>query len=325
MSEKTSGPGERVYRSILVPLDGSEAAESVLELARNLAVRSGAAVTLLHVCRPGETDRKQLHSAYIERAAELMQRDIAKLCDTVACFFRGGEATAVPVLKVGEPAAEILSCAREIGASIILMTTHGRTGTSASLMSDITNRVMRTSPIPVWLIRTLNPNEIVCVDWPPKQVLLPLDGSDRAEKVMPYARAYAQLFGAEMVLLRVCDQPDILADYPEGSMSLSWDEHVGRVRDLSKKQCSLYLNEVAANLNKEGLKTRVETLLGSAAEEIIKYVGNNRCDLVAMTTFGRSRLANWTTDSMLGRLFFSDVTERVLAASSRGILLVRGD
>ena len=65
MGSSNSGKGERVYRRIVVPLDGSKGAEAVLEVAKNLAVRPGSALTLLHVCGPEETDLERLHRAYI--------------------------------------------------------------------------------------------------------------------------------------------------------------------------------------------------------------------------------------------------------------------
>ena len=324
MNSDTSYKDERIYRTILVPLDGSEAAETVLELAKNLAVRSGSALTLLHVCEKEQSEYRRLHLAYIERVADLVQHDISKICETTQCYFESMQATVSAVLVEGEPAEEIVRCAQENNASVILMATHGRSRLVASAFSDITNRVLRNSNVPTWLIRTLGPDEIVCAEWPPERVMVPLDGSERAEKVLPYAAEYAKLFDAELVLLRVCEQPDITADYPEASVATSWDEHVARIRSHHQGQCSIYLEVVKDRLNEKGLKVTTEALLGDAAEEIIGYVRQNRCDLVAMTTYGRSGIAGWMSDSLVGRWVFSNVTERVIAATSRGILVFRG-
>lgn len=324
MTRGTANKDERVYRTIVVPLDGSETAEAILDLAKNLAVRSGSVLTLFHVCTPEQASYERLHQAYIERTAELAQRDISRICDTVQCYFKDLTVTVRPAMVKGEPAEEIIRYAEKNKASVILMATHGRTEVAHSVMSDITNRVVRSSQVPVWLIRTLGPNEIVCAEWPPKRVLVPLDGSEPAEKVLPYATEYVRLFGAELVLMRVCEQPQITSDYPEASMPVSWDEHVNRVRTHYQSQCSLYLGTVKARLEKEGLKVTMESLLGNAAEEIIKYIQQNRCDLVAMTTYGRSSPGRWITDSLAGRSVFSHVTEQVLAATSRGTLVVRG-
>ena len=325
MSNKASDKKDgRVYRTILVPLDGSEAAETVLELAMNLAVRSGSVLTLLHVCSLDEADYERLHWAYIQRAADLVQHDMSKICETVQCRFEDVTATVFPVLVKGEPAEEIVRYAEENEASVILMATHGRSGLAQSVMSDVTNRVVRNSLVPVWLTRTLSPGDITCAEWPPKRVLVPLDGSERAAKVLPYATEYARLFDAELVLMCVCEQPQITADYPEANMPVSWEEHVSQLQSYHQAQCSIYLQVVKDRISETGLKVSAEALLGNAAEEIIGYIRQNRCDLVAMTTRGRSGMAHWVSDSLLGRWVFSNVTEQVLAATFRGILLVRG-
>jgi len=278
MGSNNSGKGERVYRRIVVPLDGSEAAEAVLELAKNLAVRSGSALTLLHVCRPEETDLERLHSAYIQRVAELVERDISKICETVQCHFDGVTATSSPVLLNGEPAQEIVRYAEENEASVILMATHGRSGLTHSVMSDIANRVVRNSLVPVWLMRTLGSDDSICAEWP----------------------------------------------YPEASMEISWDEHLSRIRSHYQAQCSVYLEVVKDRLKEMAPNVTAESLLGNAAEEIIGYIQQNRCDLVAMTTYGHSGMGRRVADSLAGRWIFGNVTEQVLAATSRGILLVRG-
>jgi len=324
MNTRADVKNERVYRRILVPLDGSEAAETVLDLARNLAARSGSALTLLHVCPPEQVGFEPVVSAYIQWTADLVQRDISKMCEKVQCHFEGVTATASPVLVKGEPAEEIVCYAEENEASVILIATHGRSGLVHSVMSDVANRVVRNSLVPVWLIKTLPPDDIVCVEWPPKRVLVPLDGSERAENALPYATEYAKLFDAELALLRVCEEPENTSNHPEASIPMSWDEHVKRIRSHYEAQCSIYLEVVKDRLTKMGLKVTTECLHGNATEEIVGYTRQNRCDLVVMTTYGRSSPGRWVTDSLVGRWVFSHVTEQVLAATSRGILLVRG-
>ena len=103
----------RIYGSIVVPLDGSEAAEAVLELAKNLAVRTGCALTLLHVCPPEQAGFEPLASRYIEWVADLVRRDISRMCEKVQCHFESVTATVLPVLGKGEPAEEIVCYAEE--------------------------------------------------------------------------------------------------------------------------------------------------------------------------------------------------------------------
>jgi nucleotide-binding universal stress UspA family protein len=310
---------ERVFHKILVPLDGSESAEMVLELAQNLSVRSGAALTLFHVFPTEQTQYERLHSIYTRQIAENTEKNISKLCETIACHFKGESATMTAVMVKGEPAEEIVQYAVSNGFSVILMATHGRSQIISSARSDIANHVVRTSPVPVWLVRTLVPGEIVCAEWPPQRVLVPLDGSQRAEKILPYVVEYAKLLNAEIVLLRICEKPAINSDYPFPD----WEKHIEVETVFFQERCGLYLNEVEQRINGEGVKITKECWLGNAAEEIVGYIRRNRCDLVAMTAYGRSAMPGWVSDSSLVSWVFSNVTEQVLATTIRGILLVR--
>ena len=85
------------------------------------------------------------------------------------------------------------------------------------------------------------------------------------------------------------------------------------------------INGSLSDFKKEkGLKVTTECWLGNAAEEIIGYIRQNRCELVAMTAYGGSAMPQWLSDLPLRPWVFSNVTEQVLATTSRGILLIRG-
>ena len=140
-----------------------------------------------------------------------------------------------------------------------------------------------------------------------------------AEKVLPYAIEYAKLFDAELVILRVCEKPDISSDYPD----TEWDKHVDHELSEYQAQCSLYLYEVERRIREPALKLTKVSWLGNAAKDIIRYIRENRCDLVAMTEYGRSPVPKWLTDAPIAHRVFRSVTEQVLAATSRGILLVK--
>ena len=138
MSGDNSPRDERLFRNILVPLDGSESAEIVLELARNLAARSGAALTLLNVCRPSQTAYERMHRAYIDGIAGSVRDDIAKLCQEITCHFKGVSASVLPLVVTGEPSQEIVDYAEQNEVSVILMATHGRGGSGNPIISDTT-------------------------------------------------------------------------------------------------------------------------------------------------------------------------------------------
>ena len=117
----------------------------------------------------------------------------------------------------GQPDEAIASIARDVGADMIVMTTHGRAGVEQFFISDAAERIIRNVRSPVLLIR---PTE----EWRSRRtrfqrLLVGLDGSWSAERVLRYARTFAQAFESEILLLGVpeadFEEPELLK-YLEG-------------------------------------------------------------------------------------------------------------
>ena len=128
---------------------------------------------------------------------------------------------------MGYPPDEILRYADENDVDLILMATHGRTGPKRWTMGSVADKILRASKVPVWLVRALIPDETPYDKWPSKTMLVPLDGSELAESVLPHAEALAKQRDTkllEVVLLRVCE-PTVAPSYyaPELSgVPLNW-------------------------------------------------------------------------------------------------------
>jgi nucleotide-binding universal stress UspA family protein len=301
-----------MYKKMLVPLDGSELAEIVLPYARDLAGRLDLELILLHVCEQHRSDSQFMCQSYIQHAAEILEKQS-----------RGVQAKtgASPEAKVvargetltGHPAEEILNYAERNEVDLILMATHGRSGVRRWMMGSVADKVLRTSKVPIWLVRANIPEEIVYDEWPKRKMLVPLDGSKFAESVLPHVEALAKQRGTELlevVLLRVYEIPFITADYPEPD----WKEHVRRMIDHFKREAEQYLSSVQANLAQTGLKVSSQVLSGKAADEIIRYANENHPNLVVMATHGSSGPSRWE---------YGNITDKVLHGISSPIFLVR--
>jgi nucleotide-binding universal stress UspA family protein len=149
-----------------------------------------------------------------------------------------------------------------------------------------------------------------------RTIVVPLDGTKKAESVLLHVEALAKQEGAELVdivLVRVCQTPVISADYPEAAMPLSWEKHVENEITKHRRIGERYLAEIERRLKDAGLRVRSEVLLGNPAEEIIKYVNGNPCNLVAMATHRRSRFIRW---------LYGSVAEKILRRAQSPIYLV---
>ena len=147
-----------------------------------------------------------------------------------------------------------------------------------------------------------------------EKILVPLDGSELAESVIPHVEAIARgCSGVEIVLLRVCDAPSILADYPE-SKDKSWDKHVERMTTNAQQQCNIYLGDIEKQLRDKGFKVRTESRLGKPAEEIVDYADKNGVDLIIMASHGRAGVSRWA---------YGSEADKVLRSSCVPVLLVK--
>lgn len=306
-----------MYKRMLVPLDGSELAEVVFAYAKELAGRLDLDLILLHVAATREQDLLSMHRAYIERAAEIVGRQSAEVQEKTRSKPRGKAVEARGELAVGHAAEEILRYADENNIDMILMATHGRSGVKRWALGSVADKVLRVSKVPVWLVRAGIPEEIVHDKWPKITMLVPLDGSQLAESVLPHVEVLARQRGAELVdvvLLRVCEPPIILSDYPEATMELSWDEHVEKEKIWAKQAGERYLAAVEKRLRDAGLRVRSEVVLGRPIDEIIDYANKNPFNLIVLATHGRTGITRWA---------YGQVADKVLQRSPSPIFLVR--
>nr|AJG38142.1 UspA domain-containing protein [bacterium enrichment culture clone fosmid MGS-K1] len=158
------------------------------------------------------------------------------------------------------------------------------------------------------------PEETAEGKMPERKIVVPLDGSETAEQILPYVVDHAKICDSEVVLLRVCERPLITADYPEANMQLSWKEHVERMTSYWQQQCNIYLEDVEKRVAAPEVEIKSEVLFGNAPDQIINYVESNQFNLIAMTTHGHSGVSRWVLGS---------VAAKVLDGTSTPILLAR--
>jgi nucleotide-binding universal stress UspA family protein len=142
------------------------------------------------------------------------------------------------------------------------------------------------------------------------KILVPLDGSELAEQILPHVAALAGCHLSEIVLLRV-------VNYPTSSMPLSSAELEAGVRDCVECEALDYLKGVAEKYFKGSqLKVEADAITGEGpvVDSILDYTDKNGVELIAMSTHGRTGPARWIIGS---------VAERVVRAAKVPVLLVR--
>ncbi len=139
-----------MFKRILVPLDGSPAAEAILPQATELARLTGAELVLLRVALPDEFPGDLLAEAQRRtvRDAEIYLHALEQRLKE--------EGFCVSTMKVrhGHPAEAIVDCAANCAIDLIAMSTHGRTGLRHMVMGSVAEKVLRAAPTPVFLVRS---------------------------------------------------------------------------------------------------------------------------------------------------------------------------
>lgn len=304
-----------MYKKILVPLDGSKLAEIVLPYAGELAGRLNLEAIMLHVCNPEQGEFLPMHQAYVEKAAEIVRHQIEET------RHRTNQATARPEgevpetrgeLAVGHPAEEILRYAEENQVDLLLMATHGRSGVKRWALGGVAEKVLRASKIPIWLVPAGVSEEVVHNQRLTRTMLVPLDGSELAESVLPHVEVLSKQQGAEtmdIVLLSVCE-PTLLPSYYPLAIPLNPEDHAAKCKQANKQ----YLAKIEKRLKKAGLRVRSEVLMGKPAETIVDCANTTRSNLIVMATHGRSGPSRWV---------YGSVAEKVLHGVAVPIFLVR--
>lgn len=136
-----------------------------------------------------------------------------------------------------------------------------------------------------------------------KKILVPLDGSPLAAKIIPHVVELAKAHQAEVTLLHVA-----YTEYGEASPGT-----MAQAVAQEAKRCEASLGQVAKDMQAQGVKATVECIEGSPAREIIGYAKAHGMDLIAMATHGKGEVA-WVLGS---------VAEKVVSHASVPVLLFR--
>jgi nucleotide-binding universal stress UspA family protein len=144
-----------------------------------------------------------------------------------------------------------------------------------------------------------------------RKILVPLDGSELAECVLPHVEAISK--GCEVkdvILARVVEPLEL---QPDAYIAFTGDELV-RIESGRKSEAEEYLKKVTKQLQESVARVRSEVLAGKAAESLAEYASKNGVDLIVIATHGRSGISHW---------YWGSVAERVLRSACVPVLMVR--
>jgi nucleotide-binding universal stress UspA family protein len=308
-----------MIRSVLVPLDGSPFAEHALPLTLAVARRANASLRLVYVHTPLaevypveypltddglDCEIKTRQRVYLENAV----RRIAGFSPVSAAF----------TIREGPIVTAIQQEANAVQADLVVMTTHGRGPLARFWLGSVADALVREMSVPLLLVRpTLGK-----ADWskepPLKHLLVPLDGSHLAERILDPAFAFGSIFGAAYTLLRVVEPVMPSA----GSVETAFGPGVEAVLEGQRKlearfraEAEHYLEGVAQKLRSRSATVEHRVVVEQhPVTAILQDAVPPHVDAIALATHGRRGVA---------RLVLGSVADKVIRGSHVPVLVYR--
>ncbi len=300
-----------MFRKVLVPLDRSSLAEQALGLAAFIARESGAPIDVVLVHEPfpfaGYADLPWDADPTAEQAY---------VAAIVAELESGASVGATCAVLRGSPAEMICRRARQVGADLIVMTSHGRTGFSRAWLGSVADAVMRNSAVPVLILRPeRGETRRMVVPRKIERVVVPLDGSTLAASVLPAAADLARATHSSLVLLRVSPVVPAMMPFeptlPVTSLPVVPDS--AATKQLSD-EAGGELEAVARSLHSQtGIAVESRIVVSQNTAPAIVGFADAEHDVVAMSTHGRGA----------SRWLLGSVADKVLRSSPVPVLLYR--
>ncbi|HLY30236.1 MAG TPA: universal stress protein [Ktedonobacterales bacterium] len=275
-----------MFRRILIPWDTSPNASAAqydaLHLARTLATRTGAAILLAHVIPvAGESVRDTTERAQVETQAQRLRAE-------------GLDASAVTAH--GPIAENILTIAQTHRADMLLLAPqqHGlfealwRPNVSAQIFSQASLPALITPPASS--AQNVGQRSVDLLTESIASVIVPLDGSELAERALPYARVFAEEYHRSLLLTRVV-APIVTWAGPEAAPFMAEAE------GENERAALTYLQSVQKRLEQQTTMPIYLLLrVGQPADEIRRVFEEHPGSLLVMSTHGRTGM----TRTLLG-------------------------
>lgn len=289
---------------ILCAIDFSDFSLDALRHALMLSQWYSAQLTLFHAYQASEplavSEARGGIPVFVEADANKVAEDVRRFCAPLLASF--GQSVEV-VVRPGDAAREIRHEAERLPADLLIIGTHGRSGFERLFLGSVTEKVLRSTPVPVL---TIPPP--VREPGPPllKTILCPVEFSDASTRALAYALSLAQEADAHLILLHVIEDLSAHAG-AEAVAHLSLPELYQRLETEAVTRLRGAVSEEA----RVWCRPDERVVRGRAYQEILKTVRDERVDLVVMGVQGKNALH---------RLMFGSTTHHVLREAGCPVL-----
>lgn len=285
-----------MIQRILVPVDGSPLSEQALCQAMAMANAFDAEILLLRVQEP-EAGTGGFSDSVSWR---LRRAEAASALEQIAERLRAAGRRVATDLSQGRAAEEILKAARTRPAELVVLATHGASGHSRFHFGSTAHKVISEAGVSILIVRASEDRGSGPVEARPERIMVPFDGSQRAQWALGLSSSIARALGSELLLVHVVDTRELQGQAPTTPEER---ELARRVAERDRSLATEYLGHMKQVLAGSGIAVRTRLLdFPNVAEALCRLAVEERVSLVVMSAHGSSGAAPWSYGSVADRL-----------------------
>ena len=287
-----------MFDTILVPLDGSQLANCVLPHVVAIARPFDAEITLLRMLEKN-------HAGASAQLFDLLNWQINKTraslyLEKIQARFQKSNIRVQTEILEGLIAEGITEYAQNRGMKLIILSSHGHHGLTQWGISSITQKIILSAKTSLLIVRAHQYGGRVdeLTETPVYQhILVPLDGSQRAENVLPAITQLANFHKSQIHLVQVVQTPEMARQMPPVREDI---ELSNRVVERNREEAERYLEQLRSRSYLEGIAVQTHLIAsGNAAVALHQLVEQEQIDLVALSAHGYSGNHQWPYGSMV--------------------------
>jgi len=287
-----------MFETILVPLDGSQLADCVLPHVVAIARPFGAETTLLRVLEKN-------HAGTSAQLFDLLNWQINKTraglyLDKIQARLQKSNIRVRTEVLEGLIAEGITEYAQTQGIKLIILSSHGRHGLTQWGISSVTQKIILSAQTSLLIIRAhqygVGSGELT--ETPIYQhILVPLDGSQRAENVLPIITQLANFHKSQIHLVQVVQTPEMARQMPPAREDIELSD---RVVERNRKEAERYLEQLKSRSYLEGITVQTHLITSDNTAVALHQLGEQEhIDLVALSAHGYSGNHQWPYGNMV--------------------------
>ncbi|MEE9492005.1 MAG: universal stress protein [Gammaproteobacteria bacterium] len=240
--------------TILIPIDGTESADETLLYVRSISPQSETRIVLMHVTPQVDTANAAIEiHPNVNAIHDVLQREGWNV-ERETCM--------------GDPVHEIIKMTLLLPATMLLMSTHGRSGIERIRAGSVTEQVLKQSPCPVFILHSARPEPAdKRTEDLFNRILVPLDGSSASSAILKCVERFAKMHDSEVIMFH--------------------DEIEHAESEQEKSAIKTRLQDQSVELANTGLKVSLDmSTYKRPIREILDKIDAMKIDLVSMATHG---------------------------------------